>query len=542
VQAQEFVRRFKNLLEDPDNKFVFFLGAGCSVSSGIPAVNALVRQWMPKLKVFKTGNELKLEEWIGSEFTNYEKNNPASSYGKVIEKLFLTKQDRQKEIEKLTEGKNPGFGYAVLSQIISGNTFNGHCNTVLTTNFDDMVADALYLYTNKKPLVVSHESLVGFVKINSTRPLVIKLHGDAKLSPKNTEQETKTLDDSVKTVIKNMLSEVGIVFIGYGGNDKSIVNILNNLKTDSLPGGIWWINSEKPNNEMGKWLEERNATWVKHHDFDELMLLFLNELSLEHPEKKRFDKLIKTYFDAFDKLKTGIESKPDTDDSKSLKEAIDIASEKIIENGDFSYAIVGEAKIYEKSDPARADTIFQKGLKKFNDDSWFKVRYADFLVDILKDYDKAEEFYNEAFIADPNYASGLRTYADFLVDILKDYDKAEGFYNRSIEADPNDFLAWYSYARFMKKIRKDYDKAEGFYNRSIEADPNNGFPLCTYANFMVDIRKDYDKAEGFYNRSIEADPNDAWALSDYAEFVKNIRKDDDKAEVLSEKYYQLMNK
>ena len=85
MQAQEFVRRFKNLLEDQDNKFVFFLGAGCSVSSGIPAANALVRQWMPKLKVFQTGNELKLEEWIGLEFPDYEKNSPASSYGKVIE-------------------------------------------------------------------------------------------------------------------------------------------------------------------------------------------------------------------------------------------------------------------------------------------------------------------------------------------------------------------------------------------------------------------------------------------------------------------------
>jgi hypothetical protein len=35
-----------------------------------------------------------------------------------------------------------------------------HCNINLTTNFDGMVADALYLYTNKKHIVIFHESLL----------------------------------------------------------------------------------------------------------------------------------------------------------------------------------------------------------------------------------------------------------------------------------------------------------------------------------------------------------------------------------------------
>ena len=47
------------------------------------------------------------------------------------------------------------------------------------TNFDDMVADALYLYTQKKPLVMVHESLASFVDTGRTRPTVLKLHGDA---------------------------------------------------------------------------------------------------------------------------------------------------------------------------------------------------------------------------------------------------------------------------------------------------------------------------------------------------------------------------
>jgi hypothetical protein len=51
---------------------------------------------------------------------------------------------------------------------------------------------------------------------------VIKLHGDARLTPKNTELETKELTDAVKKVLKNLLHESGLIFVGYGGNDQSI--------------------------------------------------------------------------------------------------------------------------------------------------------------------------------------------------------------------------------------------------------------------------------------------------------------------------------
>ena len=55
----------------------------------------------------------------------------------------------------------------------------GRFSIVLTTNFDDLVADALYLFTAARPLVIHHESLANFIRPTRTRPLVVKLHGDA---------------------------------------------------------------------------------------------------------------------------------------------------------------------------------------------------------------------------------------------------------------------------------------------------------------------------------------------------------------------------
>ena len=173
ISPGEFVRRIKESMDYEDSKFAFFLGAGASISSGIPGAATLVRDWLPRLKNLKTGSEENILEWAEKEFQDYSDDDAAIFYGQVIEELFDTAQKRQREIERLIERKDPAFGYAVLAQLVSHERYGPHCNIVLTTNFDDLVADALYLYTNKKPLVITHDSLVGFVRVTGTRPLVL---------------------------------------------------------------------------------------------------------------------------------------------------------------------------------------------------------------------------------------------------------------------------------------------------------------------------------------------------------------------------------
>ncbi len=98
MDAQEFVRMFKMILAEQSNsRFVFFLGAGCSLSSGIPTAGQIVKNdWLPKLKKIKTGSDTGVEEWAKNELKNeditYDPNNPALSYGDIIEHLFLTPQ------------------------------------------------------------------------------------------------------------------------------------------------------------------------------------------------------------------------------------------------------------------------------------------------------------------------------------------------------------------------------------------------------------------------------------------------------------------
>jgi len=439
MDVGEFVRRFKNKMdENEDIKFVFFLGAGCSVSSGIPAAGELVRNWLPRLKRLKTGDNSNYEDWAKEHYLGYDGTNDSLFYGNVINDLFLTSDGRQREIERLTEGKDPSFGYAVLAKLMSHRKYGRNCNAVLTVNFDDLVADALYLYTHKKPLIISHDSLVGFVRITRMRPLVIKLHGDALLEPRNTKHETSQLPTRVKEVLKNFLSETALIFVGYGGNDKSIAEILNELPEGSLPWGIYWIGNKIPENNIGQWLRKRNAIWVTHRDFDELMLLIWDEFNLDHPDEKRFNRLTETYYQTFNNLKNRLEG-PEGENSvlsEALKKAVEVAINEAVS----AWSIKFTADQYIRTDPERADIIYQKGMEKFPKSIALIGSYAEFLAKILKDYDKDEDYYKMALEPDPDdpdifwkesIANNIGNYAGFL--LAKGDEKGFDFLSRAIK-------------------------------------------------------------------------------------------------------------
>ena len=374
MKPQEFARRLKNLLDGTDNRFIFFLGSGCSVSSGIPAAGPLAKDWLLRLKKFQTGSEDNFKTWVKDIFPDYDEGKAALFYGRTIEKLFLTPDERQKEIERLTENKDPGFGYVILAQLLSQGRYGKCCNTILTTNFNDLVADALYLYNNSKPLVIVHDSLVSFVKVTRTKPLVIKLHGDARLAPRNTESETHELNEAVQRVLKLLLSETGLVFIGYGGNDESIISVLNSLDDYSLPGGVYWVGSRVPVKEMGEWLEKRNAIWVNHRDFDELMLLIQGEFELDHPNEERFKRLLDGYFETFKRLETSVKAKPESEEKKVIEEAVEKAAKRFKD----WRAVVIEAAKYHDSDKEKAHDIYKEGLHKFPDNANLLGGYAVF--------------------------------------------------------------------------------------------------------------------------------------------------------------------
>jgi Tfp pilus assembly protein PilF len=81
VSLEEFVRRLRADTH-AEKRFALFLGAGCSVTSGIPSAAGLVRdRWLPRLRDYQAPNRADLEDWASEVISGYDPANPALSYG-----------------------------------------------------------------------------------------------------------------------------------------------------------------------------------------------------------------------------------------------------------------------------------------------------------------------------------------------------------------------------------------------------------------------------------------------------------------------------
>ena len=114
LSIKEFVTEIKVGGSYTDHRYTLFLGAGCSKSSGIPTAGELVRDhWIPKMA--PSGEDP--IEWAETRIDGFDRNNPAASYGAVIEKCFRIPQVRQAEIEEICKEASPEVGYSVVAQL-----------------------------------------------------------------------------------------------------------------------------------------------------------------------------------------------------------------------------------------------------------------------------------------------------------------------------------------------------------------------------------------------------------------------------------------
>lgn len=129
---------------------------------------------------------------------------------------------------------------------------------VLTTNFDDLVADAMFLYAESRPLIIHHAALAEYIRPTRSRPMVAKVHGDARLAPRNTALETEEIEQAMRKQVKKLLDDRGLLFFGYAGADDSVFNMLAELPPSALDLGVYWINEKLPAKpEFREWLEKR---------------------------------------------------------------------------------------------------------------------------------------------------------------------------------------------------------------------------------------------------------------------------------------------
>lgn len=269
----DLIRHIKTKEESSPANYSIFLGAGASVTSGIRTASQLIDEWANELyERFtrqKPKDSLSAKQYFEKEHPSwYNSDNPYSS---LFEKKFDLPTQRRRFVEQEVSSKLPSIGYSYLTSLVDENYFN----TIFTTNFDDLINEAFYVFSNKRPIVCAHDSSIRSVSITSKRPKIVKLHGDYLFDDiKSTLRETESLEQNTKEKFVEFCKEYGLIVVGYSGCDRSIMDVLEFLVKQEtyLKNGIYWC--LRPGDEVCHNL--RNLIWkdkvypVLIDGFDEL--------------------------------------------------------------------------------------------------------------------------------------------------------------------------------------------------------------------------------------------------------------------------------
>lgn len=546
ISIHQLIRAIKEG-RDNSERFCFIIGSGASVSSGIPTGITLEAQWMKEMEessgmeVVKE-NARNLKDHLENDFADIEKDweetkktgapLPSRYYFDIYKlRFFPNHRNGYHYLEKVMAGKNPGFGYHPLALML---TDKSGSNLVITTNFDSLLEDALFLYTDSKPLVINHELLAEYAgDSNIKRPIIAKVHRGIFFDPLNQPEETNELKGKWHDVLASVFQNYTPIVIGYGGGDNSLMNLLedDNIR---MKNGIYWCYFEKhglPNDKIQNLIKKKKGYFVRTAGFDATMLavgnaLFPDKIGVHEAEEylnNRISTQIANYEEEYKKLtelentakKECAENESDNDFKQEIekmqKRTIDSEKEREKQNQMTAWDYRRQGQRYRNLNQ------FKKAIHSYSNAIRMQQNNATFYNDRGRAYlnwgnfDKSNSHYDNA-IADFNMAIKLNpeyAYAynsrGFAYGELEEYNKAIADFDKAIELRP-EWANLYSNRGYVYIKLEEYDKAAADFDKAIELDPEFA---NSYKHYGVLCRKtnDLEKAITLLTKAIERNPD-----------------------------------
>jgi len=459
-----------------DHKYVWVLGAGASHASGIPLGSQLVDEWLKEIYLRENHEGTSLKDWATDNrlgIKGFEFEQRASFYPRIYERRFREYPDEgYAYLESVMAGRDPSPGYSILASALA--SAPPRHNVVVTTNFDNLVADALSIYTDTFPFVAGHESLTSFVRVSMRRPLICKIHRDLLLAPQNDSRSLKRLHDAWGMALRALFQHYTPLFMGYGGNDDTLMDLLESLQSSDIKGEMIWCYHDKarPSERIVDVVTNLNGILVPVPDFDLLMILLGERMQinlLDEEIGRRASKRTQRYRDRIQRL--------DTVTHPKVARALAATFER--SGGWWAW----HQKAQLERDPLRRDAVYKQGMQYCPKDGEIYAMYARDLSK-RRDRGRAEELYRRALSVDPVNAPVMTNFAVFLMGDSAQWEESEKMIRRALEYDDDKSNRICILADILT-LRRKFDEAEAYYKELIDCDEPLPNALGNYACFLL---------------------------------------------------------
>lgn len=229
---------------------VVLLGAGASVSSGVPLASQIVQKagrWAYAVANGMDPDDPRIQRsdwyrWLSRQAW-FRKGDPGTNYPNVVEHLLRPREKRAEFFRERVLRTNvpPSRGYRRLVELMDRRAIH----TVLTTNFDDLVPEAAkivgrphYIHTVQVPSDDTRFSTAG------EHPQLVFLHGSVDhYTDQNRVEEIQHLRDGLVPLLVPLLRDRPLIVVGYRGAEPSV---MRHLLIDSAERaghyrrGVYW--------------------------------------------------------------------------------------------------------------------------------------------------------------------------------------------------------------------------------------------------------------------------------------------------------------
>ena len=232
------------------------IGAGCSVSAGIPTAAGFVEE-------------------IQKQFPGeYAAAKPPKGYAECM--LALGPPKRRDFVKKMVTATGLNPAHVAIGQLLK----DDFVDRILTTNFDPLIIRACTL-AGVDPAVYDFAALASgtFSPPKVALPAVFYLHGQhSGFIQLHTPHDFQRYGEALEPVIKDTDQQCVWIVVGYSGeNDPTLAQ----LKLCEFESRVYWVayNDEPPSDAVTEMLEKpENAFLVSGYDADRFFVSLAKEL------------------------------------------------------------------------------------------------------------------------------------------------------------------------------------------------------------------------------------------------------------------------
>jgi hypothetical protein len=241
-----------------EKKYILFAGAGVSKDAGVPTAWDVMLQTAGLLYAESVRNgerdpKIDLERWfIASQYGQM-------SYAELMDQLYPNYPDQQSFLKQSLGTQPVGEVHHLIAELAR----RGIIRAIITTNFDDYLEKALEEIKIKTQVISNDEDLKHCEPLIHCKDFrVYKPHGTlGKGAIRNTPKDLEKLSPLMEEELVRVLSEHGVIVIGYSGRDDGIIKVFNRRNHNYYP--LFWVNPSQPIGKIEKIFEDPRVTYLQ---------------------------------------------------------------------------------------------------------------------------------------------------------------------------------------------------------------------------------------------------------------------------------------